>query len=577
MLDRATVLEALDKVQRGAVPHTLESRHLDFKTAGRSRDDTVKDLAEAAACFANARGGWVIVGVQDRVSGPEAFEGTELNSDRIARRIYELTNPPLTVEVQSNEAFGARLLFIRSPRSPEIHQVGGKATRRVDDSCLSMSASQIANQLAERRGDDWSEEDSGRDPSTVSATAMERARSLLAQSPDPQRRAYAAETDLGLLRILGVISPEGTLTRAGALLLAGADDGTAAEDVIVYQYRRTPAGEPTLVQHLERPLLPAVLRLFELVDARVDKTPVNLPQGQQVQLADLPDAVVREAVANAVVHRDYRRAGPVRVEHAPTRLVVASPGPLVEGVTLQNILTTSSRPRNPRLAAAVRILGLAEEAGVGVDRMYRDMVRVGHEPPSFHEDPEQFRITLIGGAPNAALTRYVAILPAAESDDADTMLVLFTLLTHQTVTAQRLAPLLQKDPDEVESVLRRVAAEPALMIEPSRQTARRRNPNYRLREDVVSALGTAVVYRRRTRDEYDRKIIDLLRETHQINARMVKITLDLSTKDASRVLGDLVDRGIVVKTSDAQRGPSVTYGPGVSFPAAPKRGSRRSK
>jgi ATP-dependent DNA helicase RecG len=347
-------------------------------------------------------------------------------------------------------------------------------------------------------------------------------------------------------------------------------DVPAALPLLVYQYRRTPAGEPAAT----RPpgtLLVGLLRVLELISARLDTTPVNLPGGQQVQLADLPEAAVREAVANAAIHRDYRLSGPVRVEHAPTRLVVTSPGPLVQGVTVDNILTTSSRPRNARLAAAVRTLGLAEEAGVGVDRMYREMVRVGHVPPQFDETADQVCVTLLGGAPNTHLTRYVATLPQAEADDADAMLVLFTLLTKRVVAAQQLAPLLQKQQEEVEFVLRRLAAEPAAMLEPTRETARRHHPNYRLREHVITTLGPAVTYRRRTTDEYDRKVVELVRASGSINARVVKVALDLDSVPASRLLADLVNRRSLTKISEAQRGPSVAYGPGSDFPAAPAR------
>jgi ATP-dependent DNA helicase RecG len=99
-------------------------------------------------------------------------------------------------------------------------------------------------------------------------------------------------------------------------------------------------------------------------------------------------------------------------------------------------------------------------------------------------------------------------------------------------------------------------------------------PIYRLREDAVAALDPALTYRRRTPDEYDRKIIGLVEEAGEVNARMVKLMLDLDASPASRVLGDLVNRGILTKTSEAERGPSVAYGPGPLFPG---RVSRRAR
>lgn len=562
--------EALDAIQRGAAADSLESWTLDFKREGRSRPDAVKTMAEAAACFANARGGFLVIGVRDRPGGTAAFEGTCLDANLLLRRIYELTTPPLTVEVDQLRRCGADLLIVRVPRSPDVHQVDNRATRRMDTSCEPMSAVQIAGLLGQRRGEDWSADDTSRELSDVSAAAIEQARALLRASPDPQRRAYAAETEEGLLRILGLTSSRGTLIRAGELLLC---EPMSQVPPIVYQFRKTPAGEPVATRP-GGPTLLALLRTLELVSARLDTTPVDLPGGQQIQLADLPEAAIREAVANAVIHRDYRLGGSVRVEHAPTRLTITSPGPLVQGVTLSNILTTSSRPRNARLAAAVRTLGLAEEAGVGVDRMYREMVRVGHVPPMFEETVDQVVVTLIGGAPNTHLTRFVATLPQAEADDADAMLILYTLLTKRVVSASQLVHLLQKGAEEVEFVLRRLVSEPASILEPTRETARRHHPNYRLREHVITALGPAVAYRRRTTDEYDRKVVELVRETGEINARIVKIALDLQGVAASRVLGDLVERAILTKTSEAQRGPSVTYGPGPSFPTTTRKRAR---
>jgi ATP-dependent DNA helicase RecG len=84
-----------------------------------------------------------------------------------------------------------------------------------------------------------------------------------------------------------------------------------------------------------------------------------------------------------------------------------------------------------------------------------------------------------------------------------------------------------------------------------------------------------VTYRRRTSGEYDRKIIELLRETVTINARMLRIALDLDAAAASRVLSDLVEPGVLAKTSEAQRGPSVTYGPRPQFPASSGRTPRQ--
>lgn len=542
---------ALRAIAAGATADSRESQTLDFERGPtRSRADAERDLVEAASCMANARGGVVVVGVEDRVPGAEAFTGTTLDAEELRRAVHRRTSPPLTVEVVEHQHDDTRLLLVTALAGLDVHQVQGRAVWRVGPACEPMSASQIAAVTRERRGYDWTAEPSGLRTDSLSPVAMQQARTLLRNNPDPRRQAYASATDEDLVRRLGLTAPDGTLNNAGALLLCEAPD--PADDLLVYQYRRTAAGEPADLQRLGAPLLTSLLRVFELVEARVDDTAINLPTGQQLHLADLPEAVIREGLANAVMHRDYRREGAVQVEHAPTRLVITSPGPLVQGATVDDVLTTVSRPRNVTLTVAIRTVGLAEQAEVGVDRTYRDTVRVGHQPPRFESEADQVRVTLLGGAPNRQLARFTATVPAAESDDADTMLVLHALLSRRTVSVSTLSPVLQKA-DEVETVLRRIEAPPVSLIEPTRTSARRRHPEYRLREHVVGQLGPAVTYRRRTPDEHDRKVVALPREVGEVNRRLVKMMLDLSTTEASRLLGDLVRRGLLVKTSRPPR------------------------
>lgn len=158
-------------------------------------------------------------------------------------------------------------------------------------------------------------------------------------------------------------------------------------------------------------------------------------------------------------------------------------------------------------------------------------------------------------------------------DDPDTLLVLVTLLQARTVTAASLAPLLQKGPEEVETTLRHLAGGGVDLIERTRGSATHRVGTYRLRGEVLAALGPAVGYHRRTRDDNDRKVFEVVRETGQVNGRLVRSLLDVDAPTASRIIGGLVERGVLVKTSEAQRGPSVTYGKGPAFPTKKTSGA----
>jgi ATP-dependent DNA helicase RecG len=565
---------ALQKIAAGGKASEMESQTLEFKEeVARSPDDTIKLVVDATLCLANSAGGTVVLGVSDKVPGPQAFVGATAPVERVRKRIWELTKPPIVVEVEEDHSMGARLLIVRVPQCFDVHSdTQGRAPARMGRECVSMDPAQQMRLREERLGFDWSAQPSERTFRDVSGEAVLAARSLL-RALVSARRALASLSDEDLLRALGVVTDRDVLNHAGEVLFCGGPPGIRS--AILYQHRLTPGGEPRAVQRLATPLLLAFTRTMELVQARSNIAPVTLPDGQQLQLEDFPELAVREALANAVIHRDYHLSGHVHVDHSPEVFVVTSPGPLVTGVTPENILTHTSKPRNPALAAAARVLGLAEEVGRGVDRMYREMIRSGRGLPKIESTHENVRVALVGGAPNTSIARFVAQLPEEEREDTDTLLILFRLCAVQAVKAGEIAAIIQKSEPEAESVLRRLATHSVGIVEPTRETARRAHPSYRLQASAVRALGTALPYRRRTVDDIDRKIIAHLREYPTITNRTVQNLLEVNLLRARAVLKDLVRRDIVVKVSDHERGPGVEYGPGPKYPAPEPRARRR--
>lgn len=568
---------AVVAIVEGARAQELESPTLEFKEPKDSRDDTIVDVVDAALCLANAAGGHVVLGVKNNVGGPEAFVGCEIEPDFFRRRLWELSRPGLAADIRLQVAEGAQLMVVRVAASATLHSdTKGRTPMRVGAACEPLSAEDVVRLRNERSGLDWSGERGGRPGADVSPESLAAARRLLRTLPDPRSEL----ADLGnedLLRALGVVDSEGWLLRAGELLLCEPPQSGVDAPGVLYQYRHTPGGEPVSIERLGPPFVTAFERVMELVQARQQLTPVTLPNGQQLQIEDFPSLAVREAVANAIIHRDYRlNSGSVSIEHSPEVMTISSPGPLVAGVTPENILTHPSKPRNPCLTTAARQLGLAEEVGRGVDRMYREMIRTGREVPGIDSSHDGVRVALVGGAPNTQMARYVALLPERERDDTDAMLILFTLRTKRTISAATAAPVLQKTDDESEAVLARLANDDVGMIEPTRETARRSRPTYRLRAEALQTLGAAVSYRRRSTDEIDRKVIEHVQEWNKITNRTVRNLLDVNTDRAAAILGSLVKRRILVKTSEAQRGPSVEYGPGAEFPKIRPGKNRRA-
>ncbi len=123
---------------------------------------------------------------------------------------------------------------------------------------------------------------------------------------------------------------------------------------------------------------------------------------------DIPtfdEVSVREALLNAVAHRDYRLGGSVFVRQHPRRLEIVSPGGFPAGITPQNILDQQN-PRNRRLAEALAKCGLIERSGQGMNLMFESAVRQGKPLPSFAGTADhEVRLALEGEVNSPALVR----------------------------------------------------------------------------------------------------------------------------------------------------------------------------
>jgi ATP-dependent DNA helicase RecG len=570
-MDAADVRAGLTQILRGSrSAASLESQTLDFKADKPTERESYQDLAEAAVCFANSTGGLIVVGVADSTVGPEAFLGTRLRIDALRSRIHALTEPPIVVTIEEIEYTSARLLLISVPEGLDVHSTKkGLVTRRWNDECLPMRPADVSRLDDERRGADWTSQSSGRVVEDVDPDAMLRVRTLLRGAQDQSRRALGLASELDVLNGLRLLHIDGALTRAGEILLCRTAVSVSAE-ILVYQYRQTPGGEAVFARRWGTPMVTAFAEALEAITARIGITPVNTSSGQQLQVEDYPVLAVREALANALLHGDYRERRPVQVEHSSDSLAVRSPGPLVAGITPENILTAGSRARFPLLTGAFRTLGLAEELGQGVDRMFREMARTGRSTPRVSVEYESHDpatlVLLTGGPPNVRITRFISELPEAERNDTDTLLIVLLLCQKRTVTARDVAGVVQRTVAATEAVLRRLASGEAQLLEPTAGTHGRAHPNYRLRSAPLVSLGPAVAYHRRSASDIDRKVIDHMREYGTINSATVQRVFDVDVYQARDILRDFVGREILVRISEQSRGPKVKYGPGPQFP-----------
>ncbi len=166
----------------------------------------------------------------------------------------------------------------------------------------------------------------------------------------------------------------------------------------------------------------------------------------------------REAVNNAVLHRDYTRLDDVYIQWQPDHLLITSPGGLPEGVTVDNLLVHEPKPRNPRLAEAFRRIGLVEQTGRGIDKIFLGQLRYGRPIPDYSRtDATGVRVILRGGQPSLQFAGFVF-----EQDKAgtpltlDEMLILNLLFFERRIDVPTAVKNIQKGVSETRSVLERL-------------------------------------------------------------------------------------------------------------------------
>jgi ATP-dependent DNA helicase RecG len=394
-----------------------ESLRLEFK---RDAPLSEADLVEAVACLANTEGGWLLLGVEDdgTISGLHPSR-QPVNPAQIQALITNKTNPSVPVEVHVVPTSKGTVLAIKVPKvSGLVGLSDGRVPRRYiagrgKPECRFLTHFEIATRLAEIRQQDYTAQvlpDSSWED--LDPLEFERLRQVVQRHPSADKGLLDLP-DAELAQALGLARTyEGRLVpTVGGLLVLGREGAIRRlmpTHEAAFQVLREDRGV-AFNEFYREPLL----KLFERMEGlfKAYNTEEELTFGlYRVPIPLFPPEAFREALANALVHRDYRVLGTVYVRIDPEAggLVINNPGGFVEGVTLENLLVVEPRPRNPLLADVFKRLGLVERTGRGIDRIFREVLGLGRRPPDYSGSTEDMvKVVLPGGKADLNFVRLI--------------------------------------------------------------------------------------------------------------------------------------------------------------------------
>lgn len=353
-------------------------------------------LAEVLIAFANGDGGTVLVGVSARGGVNDSLLDEDVED--VLRQALGQCRPPVRTEWKRVETRHGMVITLEVPRSTELHTLAdGRVLIRSGTKNRPLGGDEVRHLAATKSSGDFETE--GVAGATRADLDDEIIAQYIAKREEKQRRPISRSIEEILVEI-GATTERGDPTVAGILLFGRNPQGFIPQSGLVFvrfegSEARGPGGLPGYSRREE-----IGGPLSQLIESAWQATWEEMRVGAVVkglvreETTEYPPFAVREALVNAVCHRDYRLSGRrIEVRMFDDRLEVISPGGLPGYITLDNIVEEHFS-RNPRIVAGLFQWGFIEELGLGIDRMIEEMLQAGHPTPTFRAAPYSFTVSL---------------------------------------------------------------------------------------------------------------------------------------------------------------------------------------
>ncbi|MDX2031514.1 MAG: ATP-binding protein [Blastocatellia bacterium] len=361
-----------------------ENAQVEFKAA--SGGFQFDELAKYCVALANEGGGKIILGVTDK--RPRTIVGTTAFSEpgRTEAGLFDRLGHQVLIEEYQHEKHRVLIIHVPARLPGTAWHDRGTYWMRAGDALVPMSDERLRRIHTEAGPDFSAEICADADLTDLDPIAIDVLRQLWQRKAPTQnvelksneRLLADAELILGNRITWAAIILLGTREALGRLL---------GQAEVVFEYRSSDSPGPAAERREFRQGALAVLdEIWRLVNTRNDLQ--HFQQG--LFIWDVPtfdERAIREAVLNAISHRDYRRGGSIFIRQYPRRIEIVSPGGFPLGITEQNLIWEQN-PRNRRIAEVLGKCGLVERAGQGFDLIFRACIQQSKPLPDFSRTGE---------------------------------------------------------------------------------------------------------------------------------------------------------------------------------------------
>lgn len=346
----------------------------------------------------NEKGGSLVIGMEDKY--PHKVVGTRQNENstgELEANIYRDTGiRPKIYELYEDEAEKkGRVLVIDVPPRPAgtVFKFEDVPLMRVGEELKPMS-DEVYLSIIQENEPDFSQQicrDSTLDELDPDALSVLKEKYARKQN----NPIFLTLSNRQILSDLQLITDEG-VTNAAVILLGKEDfiKRVYPQASVMLEYRHSES-QITFDNRISysQPFFIMIDRLWHDIDLRNGK--FQIKEGPYI--FDVPyfnEEVIRESINNAITHRDYTRHSETVIKQYPQKLIVTNAGGFPHGVTIDNLLTVPSTPRNRLLADVLSKTGIVERSGQGIDKIFYRTLSEGKEAPDY-SGSDAFNVELI--------------------------------------------------------------------------------------------------------------------------------------------------------------------------------------
>lgn len=539
MIDLNDVLNIQALIKAG------EKIDVEFKDDGKDFSD--KHVQEAVVALANTAGGTILIGVTDKgaINGCKRIaNGTWKSTESVAGMIMANTLPAIATSVTVYNISDQNVLVIKVPKSPTtVGTKSGKFLKRQLDTWgrpqnVPMTTDDIMSGVTRIGIQDFS-------ATTLSDASVDDLNLDLVQEvskrrstevTEPHRKELLLKSPREVLHSLGLLNFGEGKPNIAALLLFGRLEvlrDRLPNHEIQFQVFGS-RGEVLKNNSISGPIAEIFPKLLQLPETLRNSDEFRL-RGSNFVIPEYPEDSRREAIANAIVHRDYTLQPSVQIQLYEKELIITNPGSFPTGVNISNLLSVSPTPRNRRLAEAMRNFGFVESSGRGIDFIFQGQAKYGRPAPDY-SGSDLYRVSarLTGGKANLDFCRF--IVSSVNNPSILELLILNALFFRRDLNLEQLAGIIQRPPSVTQEVLGKLKEDRLIEMTSDRQ------PRFLLKGSVNHNAMQAVKPVRMSNIQIEQFKTNLLEELNRASPSALSTLADrvgLSPSQARRLLNQL--------------------------------------